>query len=518
VQPSFLVRAALAASMAIVFLAACGGNDSAAPQAGSADTLSTVAKIEVFDSAGLTAQATDNAGHTTAVSAAPGEQDKVAHLEMQYPSGEPVKLRLRSADQAFDAVVKEGKVLIGDIIVGERRGEELVTKGGIWALGAEPGADDDKKRPLGSGIVNSPGQKWPGGVIPYVFDANAPQSTRDAFLGAARDYAAKTAIRLVPRTNERDYVRVISGSGCYSYVGRIGGAQDLSLAQAGCADVNVARHEIGHAVGLAHEQVRQDRDRWITLNVGGSQNEIDRGSAGTPIGPYDFQSMMHYRSYFRNGRWDYVPKTDFPPEQVGNDRVNTFTPGDLGAIAAIYGPPGSDVPADAGAVFFEHVGYAGASFWSRPAGVPLVSGEWNDRISSIRVQPGLRLELFEHANYGGRSIVITGSVDNIVARGFNDIVSSYRLVKIETEQQTTTFYRDVDYQGGGFTSTPGTLNALSGEWNDRISSIRVQTGHELVLYADSNRGGRSITVRGDVPSLVALGFNDVVSSYVIRRF
>ena len=36
---------------------------------------------------------------------------------------------------------------------------------------------------------------------------------RAAIEAARREFAAKTCIRLVPRTNQRDYVRVIAGGG-----------------------------------------------------------------------------------------------------------------------------------------------------------------------------------------------------------------------------------------------------------------------------------------------------------------
>ena len=409
----------------------------------------------------------------------------------QHPVGHEFQVRLLGFKEPVTAVLKGDVAFVGDIVVGQLIGQRVVApdKQVIFDLSG------DALTPQGTGIVNATGQKWPGGVIPYQFDPGATQIDRDAFSRAKADYDAKTAVRFVPRTNQADYVNVVSKPGCYSYIGRIGGAQDLSLGN-GCG-VNPARHEMGHAVGLNHEQVRQDRDQWITVNAGGSQNAIDYGSAGTPIGPYDFQSMMHYRNYFVNGRWDYLPKTGFPPERVGNDEVNTFTQGDLDAIATLYGRKGGAV------CFFENNNYNGASFCA-DADSAAFDGFWNDRISSVRVQGGYRVELFNDSNYGGALKTVSGDAASLP--DFNDRTSSFRIIRTAA----ACFYENDNYSGASFCADSG--SAWVGDaWNDRVSSVRVRSGFRVELFNDRDYGGSGKTVGGDTASLP--DFNDRASSF-----
>lgn len=85
-----------------------------------------------------------------------------------------------------------------------------------------------------------------------------------------QEIEALTCIRFAPRNqNETGYIFVARGgpgTGCYSFLGRLGTVQQLNLENPGCIRKGIVMHEFIHAIGFYHEQSREDRDDYVTIN------------------------------------------------------------------------------------------------------------------------------------------------------------------------------------------------------------------------------------------------------------
>ncbi|OQR76514.1 zinc metalloproteinase nas-15-like [Tropilaelaps mercedesae] len=155
---------------------------------------------------------------------------------------------------------------------------------------------------------------WPQRVIPYEIDYSL-HGYSGLIHRAIQEYHQKTCLRFRRRRNDRDYVKIFNGQGCYANVGKVGGGQPLSLGE-GCRYYGTAVHELGHVVGFYHEHTRSDRDEHINLylrnvdpqyypqfqKLGRHENQL--------FNRFDYQSVMLYgsRSFSNNDQYSMTRK------------------------------------------------------------------------------------------------------------------------------------------------------------------------------------------------------------------
>ncbi|CAE7802709.1 ttc27 [Symbiodinium microadriaticum] len=175
------------------------------------------------------------------------------------------------------------------------------------------------------------GTPWTNAIVKFCFDIHIAPSAREALTCAMQkvsshlpgivfqnvQYTGVDTCGQSPAIFMQSNGRR-SGHGCWADIGMstslFGGNQKLNIQTPGCDNCGTATHELLHGLGMAHEQARSDRDRYVTIlwnNIKpGMDNQFTKNSKADTNRPYDLMSIMHYgsRSFSKNGRDTMIVK------------------------------------------------------------------------------------------------------------------------------------------------------------------------------------------------------------------
>lgn len=183
---------------------------------------------------------------------------------------------------------------------------------------------------------------WAKGIVFYTIRPTNNPEFRQKVNAAIAHWEAKTNIRFWQvADNIKDYVEFITGDGNWSYLGRIGGSQQLSLYPDDRSSIGSAIHEIGHAIGLFHEHSRSDRDNYITINWNNIQTEyqsafqtyVQNGyNKGEDYSYFDFSSIMLYSSQNAFANDTAIPTMTKKDGSLFKGQRTTLSNGDIAAV------------------------------------------------------------------------------------------------------------------------------------------------------------------------------------------
>lgn len=224
-----------------------------------------------------------------------------------------------SADEVDDGKTMDEGILADGVEVGaeEAKSEGLVFFQGDMLMKPEQFhmAYFPSLAGFSGAAVKDESYRWPHGIIPYTIDSSLSGEPARVAMGAMKEWMERTCVRFEAAGSEaagkaghNNNINIVDGAGCRAGIGYWGRSFSVSLSRRGCTRHKSHLHELGHVIGLHHEQCRTDRDSslkivWDNISMMGSlQYTKEEGATNFGI-PYDYCSIMHYGpKYFASNK------------------------------------------------------------------------------------------------------------------------------------------------------------------------------------------------------------------------
>lgn len=189
------------------------------------------------------------------------------------------------------------------------------------------------------------GKTWTNRTVRWKYANGVSQDLKNKWTSAMDTWSNQLNFSFIKISGTSgDYIEVqqnSSGSAYSTSIGRKGGKQIISVDPRYYGSGNVI-HEIGHAVGLIHEQKRRDRDNYIIINYSNIKpnwtSQYDKCAGCTSNGTFDYNSIMLYGSRASSSVvYDTsIPAMTKKDGSIWSSQRSYLSSGDKAAINAKY--------------------------------------------------------------------------------------------------------------------------------------------------------------------------------------